>query len=110
MAPLDAFFPPPSNSGDAFKVVTSSYPPYVVGPPLLQFCKSGGIAMRYDSDRGILQFVIDRLRRLEEKQIAVEIGHPLGTSFATQHEKHPSGRTSKIIFNRTTSGTCCGEL
>ena len=66
--------------------------------------------MRNDGDRACLQFPIDRIGRLEEKQIAVEIGNPFSRWLALQHKKHPGRRTCEVIFEQAAGWPGSGNL
>src|SRR6478736_8543271 len=110
MAPINAFLTPPSNDSKTVRIVAQPDPSDIVDSELAQPRNLGGVAMRNDRDRSVVQFVIDRIGLLEEVKIAVEVGHPFGVRLSFQHIKHPGWRACEVIFDNASTGTSSSDL
>src|SRR5207302_3004259 len=99
ITPLNAALAPPSQDGHAIVAFANADPAHVVKSEPVLALQSPGETMRNDAECGVLHFIVDRLGRGKEEQVAVEIGHPLHIGLAVQNEQYPGWRTSEEVFD-----------
>ena len=89
VAPFDAALAPPAQRRDAVVAPANAHPADIVKPEPALIFQSTGETMRNDAERRILHFLIDRIGRSKEEQVAVEIGDPLGIRLLLDREDNP---------------------